>query len=154
MMGLPAEEYALVEFNCSDAKCDCRKVILQVWNSQNPGVSIATFNFGWESPDFYVRWMHGDESAGILSGLSLEPISPQSRHAEPLMAPVEMGCRKIRPTSSGLNGITKWLRPPNTRVARACPADASVVRLRGLKLLQARTTPNTLGPTRDPQMKG
>ena len=88
-MDLPADEYALVEFYCNKPKCDCRKVILQVWSKQKPGVSLATLNFGWESGDFYVRWLHGDESARILSRLSFEPISPQSPLCRPLMALVE-----------------------------------------------------------------
>ena len=91
MMGLPPDDYALIEFYCDDPGCDCRRVILQVWGKDKPGVSLATFNFGWESPEFYTQWVHGDaELAREMHGLAVEPFGPQSRLTEPLRALVEM----------------------------------------------------------------
>ncbi len=61
---LPPGTYALYEFFCADRKCDCRRVLLRVCSQDAPGEVLATINFGWESVEFYTRWMHGDRESG------------------------------------------------------------------------------------------
>lgn len=91
VMGIPPGQYALVQFYCEDPKCDCRRTIIQIWEERNPGVALATFNFGWESKEFYTDWLHGDAKSGEqICGLSLEPGGQQSRLTDPLRAMVEM----------------------------------------------------------------
>jgi hypothetical protein len=71
---LPPGSYGLIEFYCAERKCDCRRVLLQVWSEDHPGKVLATINFGWESVDFYTRWMHGDREAGEdIVEASLDP---------------------------------------------------------------------------------
>lgn len=84
--GIPAGCYGLIEFYCHDRTCNCRRVIFQVWAKHLPGRILATMNFGWESPEFYTRWMHGDQEAGReISGLTLEHLGEQSSIAQPLL---------------------------------------------------------------------
>jgi hypothetical protein len=94
MMGLPADEYALVEFYCEDPACDCRRVIIQIWTERQPGVSLASFSFGWESKEFYRNWTHGAKDGEDMHGLSIEPLAKQTRYTEPLMALVDMVIRE------------------------------------------------------------
>ncbi|HYG35713.1 MAG TPA: hypothetical protein VEC99_13060 [Clostridia bacterium] len=95
MMGLPAGEYALVEFYCDEVDCDCRRVILQIWSAAKPGVTLATFNYGWESKGFYIDWMHGDRDLGReMHGLSVELFGQQSKFTPQLRALVEMVIRE------------------------------------------------------------
>ena len=63
-----------------------RRVVLQVWSKDQPGTALATINFGWETEDFYTRWMHGDrESARQVRQAWLDPLNPQSDIAEALL---------------------------------------------------------------------
>ena len=58
---LPSGEYGFFEWFCEDKDCDCRRALLQVISPQRKGRILATINYGWESAEFYTRWMHGDE---------------------------------------------------------------------------------------------
>lgn len=42
------------------------------------GTHVATINFGWESPEFYRKWMGGDEDARMpkLHGSTIDMTSP------------------------------------------------------------------------------
>ncbi len=83
---LPMGEYAFVEFYCEDPGCDCRRVLLRVTTPQAPQTALATINYGWESADFYTRWMHGDAEAGReITAASLDPLQPQSEYADYLL---------------------------------------------------------------------
>ncbi|MHB1306471.1 MAG: DUF1186 domain-containing protein [Limisphaerales bacterium] len=83
---LPVGEYGFVELYCDDPGCDCRRVLLQVVESQAPRTSLATINFGWESAAFYTRWSHGDIEAGCeITRASLDPLQPQSKYADVLL---------------------------------------------------------------------
>lgn len=84
--GIPAGCYGLIEFYCNDRTCNCRRVVFQVWAKHLPGQILATINFGWESAEFYTRWMHGDREAGKeVSGATLELLGEQSSLAQPLL---------------------------------------------------------------------
>ena len=84
--GLPPGEYGFFEWFCTDATCDCRRALLQVSSPQRPGEILATINYGWESVEFYTKWMHGDAQAGReITSASLDPINPNSKLATALI---------------------------------------------------------------------
>lgn len=84
--GLPAGEYAFIEFYCGDPTCDCRHVVLQVWSKDHGQTVFATINYGWETKEFYTQWMGGDaKSAREMVGATLDPFNPQSQHSDTLL---------------------------------------------------------------------
>jgi hypothetical protein len=84
--GLPAGGYAFTELYCDDPDCDCRRVLLQVRTEVEPNVVLATINYGWETEEFYTRWMHGDrEGARDIRQAWLDPLNPQSDLAPALL---------------------------------------------------------------------
>ncbi len=83
---LPKGEYGFLEYYCTDPDCDCRRVLVRVTTPQAPDTALATINYGWESPEFYTDWMHGDEQAGRdITAASLDPLHPQSKYADWLL---------------------------------------------------------------------
>ncbi len=59
----PQGRFLLVEWYCENPKCDCRRVLLGVCRDVpkvNPDETVLMINFGWESPEFYMRWRKGD----------------------------------------------------------------------------------------------
>ncbi len=83
---LPPDEYGLIEFYCPDPKCDCRRVLLQVVCQSQPGAILATVSFGWETEQFYTRWMKSDaQAASNLKGASLDPLGSFHPLAESLL---------------------------------------------------------------------
>jgi hypothetical protein len=85
-LSLPPGEYAFYEWFCTDDNCDCRRALLQVLSPQHQRGILATINYGWESAEFYTRWMHGDEEAGRdITSACLDPLNPQSDLADALL---------------------------------------------------------------------
>jgi hypothetical protein len=85
--GLPAAEYGFLEFYCNEPSCDCRRVLIQVRLADAPDTTIATINYGWETEEFYARWLHGDrESAREIRNAELDPLNPQSALAPKLLS--------------------------------------------------------------------
>jgi hypothetical protein len=84
--GLPDGEYAFFESYCDDPACDCRRVLLNVYRSDNLSTCLAVISYGWESVGFYRRWLHGSVQAQDAKGPMLEPLQPQSSHARALLA--------------------------------------------------------------------
>ena len=81
---LPSGHYSFIEMFCNDPGCDCRRCFFMVradW-SQEP---VATIGFGWESPEFYTRWMGDDELSDMLLGVGLEPMQRQSKYASEIL---------------------------------------------------------------------
>lgn len=81
--GLPVGEYAFIELYCCDPGCDCRRVYFTVMQKGRK-TPIATLTWGWETREFYVKWMHCESDpscADDCTGLSLNPLSPQSELA-------------------------------------------------------------------------
>ncbi|MBN1810768.1 MAG: SEC-C domain-containing protein [Anaerolineae bacterium] len=74
--GLPAGSYGLLEFYCPDPACDCRRVMLNVVEEKHPNRFLASISYGFD---------RDDEMAGPF----LDPLNPQSRHAEKLLQLVE-----------------------------------------------------------------
>ena len=84
--GLPAGEYGFLEMYCDERKCDCRRVFLYVVSPSNKK-PLAVIAYGWESREFYAKWM-GDDSPEVikeLRGPTLNMTSPQSNLAPAIL---------------------------------------------------------------------
>jgi hypothetical protein len=83
--GLPADEYAFIEFYCEDRACDCRRAFFQVL-SRRLETTVASINFGWEPERFYRKKYPFDPDAprNITRGC-LDPLNQQSEHAAELL---------------------------------------------------------------------
>src|SRR5688572_12811586 len=84
--GLPAGEYAFLEFYCDDLECDCRRVFIQVIGRLQQDKVLASINYGWDKASFYRKRMPWDPNAPrqIVRG-SLDPMNEQSEHSEELL---------------------------------------------------------------------
>ena len=84
--GLPPDQYSLVEMYCDERGCDCRRVFFYVISSIKKDVE-AVIAYGWESPEFYARWMKDDSLKVIaeLQGPILNMGSPQSSLAPAIL---------------------------------------------------------------------
>ena len=74
--GLPVGNYALLEYYCPDPDCDCQRVMLNVIEEKQPRRFLASISYAF-NPD--------DEMPGPL----LDPMNPQSEHAEKFLQMVE-----------------------------------------------------------------
>ena len=71
---LPTDEYALVEFYCTDPQCDCRRVLLHILAKGQPQADpLAAIGYGFDRQD-------------PDAGPYLDPMNPQGEHAEALLA--------------------------------------------------------------------
>jgi len=77
--GLPAGEYGFLEMYCDERGCDCRRVFFYVISPPKKE-PLAVVAYGWESPEFYARWIGNDDPETIeeLQGPILNMCSPQS----------------------------------------------------------------------------
>jgi len=84
--GLQPGQYSLVEMYCDERGCDCRRVFFYVISSIKKDVE-AVIAYGWESPEFYARWMKDDSPKVIaeLQGPILNMGSPQSSLAPAIL---------------------------------------------------------------------
>lgn len=77
--GLPPGQYSFCEMFCNERGCDCRRVFFYVVTSfrQGPQAVVA---WGWETLDFYAKWLHDDDPDIIadLIGPSLNLGSPET----------------------------------------------------------------------------
>lgn len=89
-LGLPAALYSLLDMYCDEPRCDCRRVFLSVMSSLTANVE-AVIAYGWESPEFYARWLGDDDPTMIeeLRGPVLNLGSPQSKLAPAILQMVE-----------------------------------------------------------------
>lgn len=84
--GLPAGQYGLLEMYCDEPGCDCRRVFFSVV-SPPKSEPVAVIAYGWESPEFYARWMGDDDLLMMeqLCGPALNLSSPQSKLAPAIL---------------------------------------------------------------------
>ncbi|MBI4789652.1 MAG: hypothetical protein HY782_21695 [Chloroflexi bacterium] len=82
---LPDGEYGFLELYCDEVNCDCRRVIINVVTPKTSPKVLATINYGWESLEFYEKWMHDKELAKNSRGATLDMLNPQSKHAYALL---------------------------------------------------------------------
>ena len=87
---LPNDTYGLVEAYCDELDCDCRRVFLNVISSNRQKL-LATITFGWESEEYYAKWMGNSDSKIIkdLAGPALNQASQQSELAPALLEQVK-----------------------------------------------------------------
>lgn len=82
---LPAGEYVFAEMYCDEKGCACRRVMFSViYNHKRIAATIA---YGWESADFYARWM-GDDAPDMieqLKGPTMCMLGPQSDKSEQIL---------------------------------------------------------------------
>lgn len=91
---VPAGKYWLAESFCTDDKCDCRKVMINVIPVNKPKV-LATVGFGWESIKYYEKWMYGDiEIAKQMAGTYLELGGFQSENSEEFLKIINISLDK------------------------------------------------------------
>ena len=82
---LPDGEYGFLEFYCDETGCDCRRALFMVV-SPDPSLPVwATINYGWESRDYYAKWMGDPKLTDEAYGASLEPLGRQSPFAAALL---------------------------------------------------------------------
>ena len=92
---IPTGRYALIELYCTDENCDCRRVIIHVV-SQEVSSIVGTISYGWESRQFYEKWMGLEEedflkelgwetSIDEAKGPCLNTAGPQSLYAKEVL---------------------------------------------------------------------
>jgi hypothetical protein len=131
---LPADEYAFIEFYCDDPKCDCRRVIFQVWRKSTRNKVWATITYGWETPEYYAQWSHGPGlvDPSEMASAVLEQISPQTE----LSAHLLQLCKNL--LLSDENYVARLKR----HYHEACPGRKSLTRPEPL----LRRDPRLLSP--------
>lgn len=82
---LPAGTYGFLESYCDEPGCDCRRVVIQVVALETGPKVWATINFGWESEEFYEKWVLDAELARFCAGAWLDPLNKQTRYAPALL---------------------------------------------------------------------
>ncbi|MCF6313703.1 MAG: SEC-C domain-containing protein [Verrucomicrobiales bacterium] len=112
---LPDGEYVFLDTYCTDNKCDCRKTIIQVFHED---LLVSILSFGWESPKFYLRWLHNTqdrEFAKEMSGLSIDHSSPNRVAPEAMLSLVDhlMDETWISVLKGNYKQIRKTIRPDN-----------------------------------------
>ncbi len=112
---LPDGHYRFVDLYCTDKKCDCRKTMIQVFHD---GKHVSTLNYGWESPNFYCKWMgiENDPMAKDMSGLSVDFSSPGRLDQQAILELVENLIKSNIDGDSWVSNIQKnykLLRNPN-----------------------------------------
>ena len=105
---LPDDEYALLESYCVDPTCDCRRVMLNVLPRRRMAQGyLATISFGFDRQ-------------AELAGPFLDPLNPQSKHAQVLLDLVTRRVLEADPPTSPVwkRTIVRSSRPwltPHTR---------------------------------------
>ncbi len=80
-LGLPTE-YFLREYYCTDAGCDCRRVLVQFMPVDKSAQNAASINYGWEKAKFYKKWSSDPDLWREMAGATLEPFADQGPHAD------------------------------------------------------------------------
>jgi SEC-C motif len=60
----------------ADNTCDCRKTIIQIGHNEK---IVSIVSFGWEKPEFYLRWLGSAQEVELakeMSGVSIDFSSP------------------------------------------------------------------------------
>lgn len=83
---LAPADYGFMEMFCNEQGCDCRRVFFSVISSQTKAIE-AVVTYGWETKDFYRKWLkHGtEEDIAGLQGPELNLGSPRGKYAEGIL---------------------------------------------------------------------
>jgi hypothetical protein len=86
LFGLPPDHYTFLEMYCDEPGCDCRRVFFYVISPRSDD-ALAVIAYGWESREYYVKWMGEDDPYVIdeLKGPALNLASPQSSLSQALL---------------------------------------------------------------------
>jgi hypothetical protein len=74
---VPDGRYAIIESYCADPTCDCRRVLLHIMKDPEGVVAVIGFGFDRDGP---------------MPGPFLDPLNPQSEHAQELLEMVDRLC--------------------------------------------------------------
>ncbi len=85
-LGVPAGEYFLREFYCTEPDCDCRRVLVQFLAVHGNGEAAASINFGWEKAQYYKKWSRVPDLWREMAGATLEPFVEQGPHGDLFLA--------------------------------------------------------------------
>ena len=85
MPNIPDGEYGFLELYCDEPNCDCRRVVIDVVSPATGSKIWATINYGWESVEYYERWMGDKETARKCQGARLDPLNPQTKYSPALL---------------------------------------------------------------------
>ncbi len=131
--GLPADAYGFGEMFCNEPRCDCRRVLFYVVccsriRMPRPEAVIA---WGWESREFYAKWLHRDDPEAVsnLIGPVLNSTSPQGKFADALLrlthevllrdeeyvARIKRHYRLFRDRIDNRTGTAPWKKPRNKK---------------------------------------
>ncbi len=118
--GLPLDQYTFLEMFCDEPGCDCRRVFFNVVSSYR-NEAEAMIAYGWESRDFYVKWMGDDDPYVIdeLRGPALNLASPQSSLAP---AVLEMFRSVLLPDTAYIERVQRHYAMFREKVDRRRPA--------------------------------
>lgn len=94
-LGLPPDEYGLMELFCETPDYDCRRVMFMVVAKKTQD-TVAVINFGWESRSFYEKWYHSKDKTEIdeLKDPSLNRMSQQSQYVDKVLELVSLTALK------------------------------------------------------------
>ena len=78
---MPTGEYIIYEYYCTDNDCDCRKVRLIIeW----PDWKSCTFEYWWETKEFYMKLLWDEKMAEELDWLSIDAHTKQPEYVNEL----------------------------------------------------------------------
>ncbi len=72
---IPADRYELIEFYCTDPKCDCRRVLLRVI-ARSTEKPVCTISFGFDADD-------------PTRGPFIDPLNPRDKFADEMLQLVD-----------------------------------------------------------------
>ena len=90
---IPRNQYALIEFFCTDKDCDCRRVMWVVEEAKKREV-VAVIAYGWANAKFYQDWFGRTDKSIVkeMQGPNLNRGSPQSEYATAILEMVVETC--------------------------------------------------------------
>jgi hypothetical protein len=80
---IPDGIYGLYESFCDEDDCDCRRVFINVISKDSMNEILATITYGWDTPEFYRKWMKyfDNELIEMMTHPHLEIRQKQSKYA-------------------------------------------------------------------------
>lgn len=128
---LPDGEYGFHESYCDEKACDCRRVIFNVVEADNPNQTLATINYGWESAKFYGKWGKRPGLAKENKGPFLDPLNRQTQYAPALLRLFE---EYLLPDSAYIKRLKRHYEMFKQAVAAAAMPARNQNRLNGRRL--------------------
>jgi hypothetical protein len=88
---LADDNFILMELFCDEQKCDCRRVMLNVFSEKRKEF-VAVINYGWESEKYYENWFGSYDKEIIyeLKGPSINTLSVRTDITEEIFYHIKM----------------------------------------------------------------